>query len=402
MGRSGKGRPSGGQRGGSSAVQQGPLTSAQAFHRAGTLRNLGKFAEAEAVLRDALTRDPGNSSLHNVRGIVFSNMGRPRDALWCYRDALAANPRGSDIWANLATTLSELKYREAALPCLQRAIDLAAGNPLMVHNLGTALAELGRREEAIDAYNRVLELDPKYDKARFDRGLNRLALGDYRDGWADYAYRLTTDMLPKRDLPSAPWDGTSYSGKSLLLLVEQGFGDTLWVARYLPRVKALGGELIVECQRELIPVLEEMRIADRLVPSGEAPPPTDLHCHLCSLPGLFTPDLAAIPASPYLTAPPERMAKLAPLFDGAAGRIKIGIVWSGNVSFIKNKERAQPLTRFLEAFVMPGVQLYSLQKGRRRESCATCRAARRSSTSRPRSKISPTPRRRWRISISSS
>ena len=109
MGRSAKRRSGSDGRGGAppGATPQGQLTSAQAFHRAGTLRHLGKFAEAEALLRDALTRDPGNSTLHNVRGMMFSSMGRPRDALWCFREALAINPRGADIWANLGTTLEQ-------------------------------------------------------------------------------------------------------------------------------------------------------------------------------------------------------------------------------------------------------------------------------------------------------
>ena len=35
---------------------------------------------------------------------------------------------------------------------------------------------------------------------------------------------------------------------------------------------------------------------------------------------------------------------------------RIGIVWSGSVTFKKNNERAQPLMRFFQAFALPGVQ----------------------------------------------
>jgi hypothetical protein len=108
-----------------------------------------------------------------------------------------------------------------------------------------------------------------------------------------------------------------------------------------------------------------MGVADRLVAKGEALPEADLHCHLCSLPGLFTQDLASIPAAPYLTAPRERRERLRPLFAAAGGQLKVGVVWSGSVTFKKNHERAQPLLRFFQAFALPGVQLYSLQKGPR-------------------------------------
>jgi hypothetical protein len=36
----------------------------------------------------------------------------------------------------------------------------------------------------------------------------------------------------------------------------------LWVARYFPRVKALGGELTIECRPELLPLIETMGAAD--------------------------------------------------------------------------------------------------------------------------------------------
>ena len=174
---------------------------------------------------------------------------------------------------------------------------------------------------------------------------------------------LVTGQLRKRDLPGVPWTGQPYAGKRLVLLVEQGFGDTLWVARYLPGVKALGGELAVECQKEVLPLIEAMRVADHLIAQGAALPPADFHCHLCSLPGMFSPDIASIPAAPYFAPPRDRLAKLAPPFQSAGGRLKVGIVWSGSVTFGKNHERAQPLMRFFQGFALPGVQLYSLQKG---------------------------------------
>jgi len=38
-------------------------------------------------------------------------------------------------------------------------------------------------------------------------------------------------------------------------------------------------------------------------------------------------------------------------------------VWSGSTSFRLNHERAVPFARFHRSFALPGVQLYSLQKG---------------------------------------
>jgi Flp pilus assembly protein TadD len=324
----------------------------------------GQLKEAEALLRDAVAKHPGDSELRNLRGVVLAAMRRYVDALWSYRSALALDPNRSDTWTNLGNTLTTLKQYKSAIICHRRAIALSSRpDPLLHHNLGVSLCKADQHGEAIAAFTRALDIDPNYHHARWDRALSYLYLGDYRQGWADYEVRLVTGQVPKRSRPGNKWNGTPYRGKRLLLLAEQGFGDMLWVARYLPRVKALGGELIVECRRELVPLIASMGIADRLIARGDKLPDADLHCYICSLPGLFTTEIGAIPSAPYLCAPADRLAKFRPLFERAAGALKVGIVWSGSITFGNNRDRAHVLMRFLQSFAIPGIALYSLQKG---------------------------------------
>jgi hypothetical protein len=295
---------------------------------------------------------------------MFAAMGQHLDALWCYRDAIDKDPKNPGIWTNLGNTLTQLRYLKRAVACHQRALRFAQqDDALLYHNLGTSLAEALRHQEAVAAFTRVLEIDSSRHMARWDRARSNLYLGEYREGFADYEIRRITGQLPHRNLPGRPWSGETYAGKRLVLLAEQGFGDTIWSARYLSKVKKLGGELIVECQRELIPLIENMKIADELVPQGTPLPEAEYHCYLCSLPHLFTVDLASIPTVPYLAAPQDRVAKFKPLFDAAGLRLKVGVVWSGSVTFKRNQERARSLLHFFQGFALPGVQLYSLQKG---------------------------------------
>src|SRR5262249_14324263 len=78
---------------------------------------------------------------------------------------------------------------------------------------------------------------------------------------------------------------------------------------------------------------------------------------------LFTPAPHLIPSAPYLSTPPGRAGKFAAALSEAGSRLKIGIVWSGSTAFAGNGDRAVGLDRFLRAFSLPGIQLYSLQKG---------------------------------------
>jgi len=347
------------------AVDSAAAPDSQAvFVRASELHAAGQFAEAEAILREAIARDPRNVSLRNARGVMFAGMKRHLDAVWCYRDALAYDDNAIGVWTNLGNSLTQLNYIKSAIACHRRAIELSdGGDALLFHNLGTSLAEAGQHGEAVIAFSQAIKLKPEYNTAQWDRALSYLYLGNFAQGWIDYETRKVTGQLPARELPGSEWKGQPYPGKRLVLVTEQGFGDMLWVARYFARVKALGGELVIECRPELVPLIANMQIADQIIPRGSPLPDADLHCYICSLPGLFTQDFASIPNMSYLSAPKDRTSKFAPLLAGAGDRLKVGIVWSGSVTFGKNHRRAQRLLSFFQACALPGVQLYSLQKG---------------------------------------
>jgi Flp pilus assembly protein TadD len=345
-----------------------PVDGATVFRQASALHKAGKFDAGEALLREALAALPQDAELWaelwNARGVMLAALARHADAVACYRAALERKPDGWGIWTNLGNALTQLRQLRSAIACHERAIALSPGGPLLYHNLGVALGEAGRHGEAAAAYTRALDADPAYHQARWDRARSMLYLGNYAAAWPDYEARLISGQMPVRPAAGERWDGRPYPGKHLVLLAEQGFGDTLWVARYLPRVKALGGTLTIECQPELIPLLQPMGLADRWI-ARNAPLPdhADLHGHLCSLPGLFSPTEAAIPQPPYLMPPPALLAKFQPQIAQAGRRLKVGIIWSGSVTFKRNRERAQTLERFIQAFAMPGIQLYALQKG---------------------------------------
>jgi Flp pilus assembly protein TadD len=339
------------------------VPSREVFRRACALHDVGQFEEAEQLLCDAILRDPANPDLRNARGVIFAAMGRHLDALWCYRDAIACNSNDPGIWTNLGNTLTHLKHLKSAVTCHQQALSLSSDDDaLLYRNFGVSLAEARLHGDAVAAFTRALEIDADCHSAKWDRALSYLYLGNYRQGFADYEIRQATGQLPPRKLTGELWKGQPYGGKRLVILVEQGFGDTIWAARYLSRAKALGGELVVECQNELISLIG-MGPMDQVIPRDEPLPDSDFYCYFCSLPGLFTSDFASIPTLPFLAAPHGRSSKFRALFDGAGSRLKVGVVWSGSTTFRRNQERAQSLLKFFQGFALPGVQLYSLQKG---------------------------------------
>src|SRR5579871_4838620 len=136
----------------SSAPEQGSA-SRVALDRAATLHKVGKFAEAEALLREAIAADPSNVSLRNARGVMFAAMNRPLDAVWCYRDALVYDNTATGVWTNLGNALTRLNKLSSAIFCHRRAIALSQGKDALLHrNLGTSLAEAGQHGEAVISF----------------------------------------------------------------------------------------------------------------------------------------------------------------------------------------------------------------------------------------------------------
>jgi Tfp pilus assembly protein PilF len=319
-----------------------------------------EYVDAAEVVSRAIALSPEDPDLWNTRGVFLRAGGRSAEAVWNYREGLTRQPGNAGFWSNLGNALTDLKQLETAIACHSHAITLQPDNAEFHRNKAHAQIIASRHQEALISLNHALRIAPGNLSARFDRSMVYLHLGDYARGWPDYEVRHQNST---RSLPGRSWRGQSYMGRRLVITSEQGHGDAIWSARYFRQAKALGGELIVECHEGLVPLFSTMPEIDGVVSLGNSLPLADYHCHICSLAGIFTPDIAAIPADPYICAPKDRIERFAAPMASAGKALRVGIIWSGNLGFGRNKDRAAPLRAFMQAFAHPGVQLYSLQKG---------------------------------------
>ena len=115
-------------------------------------------------------------------------------------------------------------------------------------NRGNALLKLARMDEALASYAEALALEPEHADANFNASLTRLCLGDFREGWKQYEYRWKTKNFQswRLDYPQPMWRGErDLHGKTVLLIAEQGLGDTIQFVRYAPLVAELGAKVIL-------------------------------------------------------------------------------------------------------------------------------------------------------------
>ena len=93
-------------------------------------------------------------------------------------------------------------------------------------------------------------------------------------------------------------------------------------------------------------------------------PPFDTHTPLLSLPRIFETTLETIPARiPYLSVDSHVLESWRSHL-GRCSAFKVGIAWQGNPEHVNDYQRSVPLASFAPLAEVPGVQLYSLQKGK--------------------------------------
>jgi hypothetical protein len=209
-----------------------------------------------------------------------------------------------------------------------------------------------------------LALRPDFASARYNRSLAWLTKGDFARGWSEYEWRWKLPGAPSTaPHPQPKWDGAPAPNATILLDAEQGLGDTIQFARYAPLVKACVGRVILRCQQPLVGLLSSLGGVDRVVGQDEPLPNFDAWLPLLSVPQFFTPSLEAIPrAVPYLSVDDSLVQFWRPRIERFAG-LRVGIHWQGNPAFLKDRFRSMPLACFEPLGRLPGIHLFSLQKG---------------------------------------
>jgi tetratricopeptide (TPR) repeat protein len=335
-------------------------------NRGNVLWALNRRDEALQSYERALAVNPDDLATLKDRGAALLYTGHGEEALKCFDRALAIKPDDRYFVFKRGSALLSLYRYEEALVCFDHAF---AGTPEeadVLDDRANALAALHRQAEAIANYDQALRIDPDSAKAHWNRALALLRVGDFAEGWEEYEWRWKFDALGlrKRNLaPQLRWRGEQpIDGKKILLYGEQGFGDAIQFARYVPLVAELGAVVILEVRSALKNLFAGIKGADFVIGEGEELPAFDLHCPLLSLPLAFKTRLETVPANvPYVFAPDERVrAWKERLPDIRMPRI--GLCWAGNQDFRADKPRSIGLTPLLPLLGVPGVQFISLQK----------------------------------------
>jgi predicted O-linked N-acetylglucosamine transferase (SPINDLY family) len=340
-----------------------------ALHLLGVLASqAGRYDHSIAYISEALRLLPNYAEAHNNLGFAFQKQGDYVRALECYQRALQLKPDSAEIHFNVGTVLRELNRLPEALASFRRAVQNKPGYAEAHGNLGAALQDLGQFQEGLAEIDHALQLNPNNAEAHVNRALNFLLHADFQRGWPEYEWRwhVGSADLVQRKFPQPLWDGSSITGKRILLYSDQGVGDTIQMIRYAAVLQKQGGHVLFECPQRLFRLLRTCPGINEFVPPmgpRGTSPTFDVHAPLMSLPGIMKTNLGNIPGGvPYLSADAGLRGYWRTELSRFPG-FRIGIAWQGNPKHKGDCFRSLSLALFEPLARIEGVRLISLQKG---------------------------------------
>lgn len=331
----------------------------------------GEYPIALEKARIAIEHQCGTFLTHMIAGASAYRMGKRQDALALFEDGrrITAAPQLTQILSGVASAALELGDTEKARNSIDEALRHDPRNESALLSAMLVFDLLGEEERLNQCIATLQRWHPDSDAARMNMGTIALSRGNYEEGWRLREARLRLGEFKNHYIrPSLhqreKWDGHPYVGKRLLVFCEQGLGDTVMLARFLPAVKRLGGTLIVECQPEAIALLEPSIDADEWIAIKyleEPETPYDLWVPSMSLPFLL--DIEpnnCIPAMPYLQVPPDILAYWHNAVP-TSPKLRIGIAWSGNPTLRMDSIRSMQYADLASLVECKDIEFHILQ-----------------------------------------
>ncbi len=299
---------------------------------------------------------------------------KPTIAADARRQAVRIQPGDVTLQFNLGTTLLAAAEPRAAVEVLRPLSRQLPKAPRVHMNLGVALRDMGQLSEAAAALSQAARFAPRNSPLAADidwnRGLVHLMGGDLHAGLPAYEARR---KLPRFSLPVpaglAPWDGKSRPQK-LLIVAEQGLGDTFQYTRWIRRVVSRAARLVLAVQRPLVPLLRsgltglDNQVEIIALQQNLSTSEVDAWAPMLSLPWLLgAVDRGShVESTPWIRPDPALVSHWRSRLAQDADGIRVGIVWQGNPGYLGDHNRSVPLQAFAPIGRLPGVTLFSLQK----------------------------------------
>ena len=372
----------------------------KALNRLGTnIFLLNNIPVAEKILTNLLAHDPEYIPGYLSLGLVYEQSKNLEKAIDCYKAAIKIDPKEIKAYLSLATLFKqEKKYEEAikvyqqglinnpsnhfilsnlgnlfylqhkyedAIISHQRAIKAEPQSHIVHFNFANTLLNAGKYSEAIDMYRKTIEINPNFYRSRINLGTTLLSMSNFDEGFKEYNNRIYEDKNFKNILhkKNQIWNGQNIENKKILVVAEDGLGNTLQFSRYLEILSQLNCKIIFKCQEELHHLFEDMLYIEELIDLNNDYEDFEYWVPLQNLVYLLTPDLNS--NCPFPTALKINDNKLLEweTLIAVNDNVKIGLNWQGSNLNPRVASNTVTLDKFTNVVKNKDATFISLQKG---------------------------------------
>lgn len=289
------------------------------------LRDAG---DTDAALQEFEALDrlaPGNPETLNALAVLHAGRGQLETAEKLLRKALALSPDNHEFAANLANILAKTFRTDEALTFYAGALDNTPDDPALLCNIGNAISHRGDHTGAAEKYHQALGIDPDYIDAHAGLANNLLSDGQFADGWKHFL-RRTSVLSIATQLDRTPL-AVDMRGTRVIVYADQGLGDQVFFARYLPELRARGAHVTFGPDARIADMLRRSDVADTIA-SLANPGDGDRIISAGDLPFLLNcEDDSPLPPPIEMTALPEHEDALRAQLDAFGPGPWIGVTW---------------------------------------------------------------------------
>jgi hypothetical protein len=248
-------------------------------------------------------------------GNNYRNSTEPAKALECYAQAFIAQPENIHAWNNYGNVLREMGEPKRAIPFLQHAI----------------------------------ALDETYVTAQFNLSVAYLLAGDLLNGFKQYEWRWQYEhlagTLPQLDKPM--WEGQDLRGKKILVLWEQGLGDTIQFVRFFKDLHNLGAKVLFHTHIGMCELFHDNPYVYEVSDNRDDLTGYDYYITTMSLARVLNVTLDNLDNSPYIVAQNQYIEPWRERL-GAKTKMRVGVCWSGRKDSWINQHKGMHVNTMLQ------------------------------------------------------
>ncbi len=284
-------------------------------------------------------------------GLQFKNSGDLEEAINIFSQIVEFAPDSKEVLFHLAACQKLINNTNGAIESYKKILTLYPEHIETLFNLANTYKQTKDFQNAIEYYKKCIEINPSYTFAHINLSFCYLVLDDFKSGFKEYEWRLEmiAKEAPKRaKLPQKK----DIENKVVLIYCEQGFGDTIMFARFLPEIKKIAKKVYLMPQLELFELFKTNLSEVETIQTIE-----NLEFE-CSIPIGSLPYLLGIDSKEQILNTPYIKNSYKKQYNSTQ---KVGFVYATNPSFKGVKQKSIDIASLESILALEGFDFYSFQ-----------------------------------------